>query len=84
MNAVKINTPQRKQLRKEIHDNIKKLGIVVEKNGKADYNRDVRREYRADIVIGLPSAGKSSVLVEPLSATYGSRIVDSDMIKEVF
>lgn len=80
--TININTPQRKQLRKDILDKIEKLGSVVEKNGKVEYNGDVRREYRADIVIGLPSAGKSSVLVEPLSATYGSRVVDSDMVKE--
>jgi len=31
---------------------------------------------------GLSAAGKSSVLVDPLSEYYSSRIIDSDMAKE--
>lgn len=81
--TININTAQREHLRKEVRNKIEKLGSAVENNGKIEYNGIVKREFRADIVIGLPSVGKSSVLVDPLSALFKSRIIDSDMVKEL-
>ena len=53
----------------------------VDKNGNDVYNGDVKKERIAHIVIGLPAAGKSSVLVNPLSESYAARVVDCDMAK---
>lgn len=47
------------------------------------YGAPVRRDRRADIVIGLPGSGKSSTAVNPLSQKHGSRVIDSDMAKEL-
>ena len=57
---------------------------IVDEKGKTkyEYTGEVRQERRLDIVIGPPAAGKSSVLADPLSAKYHSRIIDSDMAKE--
>lgn len=78
-----INTPERNATRKEIADKLLALGsATIDAEGRVCYNGRVKQERRADIVIGLPAAGKSSVLVEPLSEYYSSRVIDSDMAKE--
>ena len=79
-----INTPERNALRQDIVSKLSNKGSYsgVDENGKEVYNGNVKQERRADIVIGLSAAGKSSVLVNPLSERYSSRIIDSDMAKE--
>ncbi len=81
--TVDINTPEREQLRQQIADDLMQLGSYSGKDadGNELFAGPVRRERRADIVIGPPAAGKSSVLANPLSEKYGSRIIDSDMAK---
>ena len=77
------NTPKRIAKRKEIIYKLLALGsATVDSNGKVRYNGIIKQDRRADIVIGLSAAGKSSVLVDPLSQYYSSRIIDSDMAKE--
>lgn len=41
----------------------------------------VRADKVIHIVMGLPGAGKTSAITEPLAARYGARLIDSDMIK---
>ncbi len=79
-----VNTPERQKLRRQVADKLLKNGSYsgVDENGKEVYNGDVKQEHRADIVIGLSAAGKSSVLVNPLSEMNSSRVIDSDMAKE--
>ncbi len=78
-----IDTPERNTTRKEVVKKLLTLGsATVDRTGKVWYNGGVKQERRADIVIGLSAAGKSSVLVNPLSEYYSSRIIDSDMAKE--
>lgn len=79
-----INTPARSKLRAKVTKELLKLGsAIVDNKDKVRYNGNVKQERRADIVIGLSAAGKSSVLVNPLSEFYSSRIIDSDMAKEL-
>ena len=80
--TINDNSSERIALRKKIQRDIEKLGSAVAKGGKWEYNGVVNRDGRIDIVIGLPAAGKSSVIADPLSAMYKSRIVDSDVVKE--
>ena len=62
---------------------LSELGSAVKgANGKVQYTGPVAQNRRLDIVIGLPAAGKSSVLADPLSEKHQSRIIDSDMAKE--
>ena len=81
--TIAINTPERQALRQQIADELMELGSYSGKDaaGNELFTGPVRRERRADIVIGPPAAGKSSVLANPLSQQYGSRIIDSDMAK---
>lgn len=78
-----ISTPEREMLRENTVQTLYRQGSFtgVEKNGDGGYNGTVKRDRRADIVIGAPAAGKSSVLVNPLSQAHGSRVIDSDMAK---
>lgn len=81
--TIEINTPERQALRQQIADELMDMGSFSGKDaaGNELFTGPVRRERRADIVIGPPAAGKSSVLANPLSQEYGSRIIDSDMAK---
>lgn len=45
--------------------------------------KKVPKQYRADIVMGLPAAGKSSAVVNSLKDKYGSFEFDNDEIKKL-
>lgn len=81
--TVATNTPERQALRQEIAEDLMRMGSFSGKDagGNEIFNGPVKQERRADIVIGPPAAGKSSVLANPLSQKYGSRIIDSDTAK---
>lgn len=42
----------------------------------------IKHEKRLDLIIGVPAAGKSSALAEPISEMYSSRMIDSDEAKK--
>lgn len=81
--TVATNTPERQVLRHDIAEDLMRMGSFSGKDagGNEIFNGPVKQERRVDIVIGPPAAGKSSVLANPLSQKYGSRIIDSDMAK---
>lgn len=64
-----IDTPERENLRQSIASDL---------YGEGAKNHD----KRADIVLGLPAAGKSERLAKPLAEAHGSLIIDSDAAKE--
>jgi hypothetical protein len=80
-----INTPERQAIRDQVVDKLLNRGsaqkVAVDGKAKVEYNGPVRKDRRADIVIGLPAAGKSSVIVDPLSEQYQSFVLDSDEAK---
>lgn len=55
----------------------------IDENGRELYNGTVGNDRRIDIVIGLPASGKSSTIVNPLSNEFYSKVIDSDMAKEL-
>lgn len=73
-----INTPERDKLRHNIADQINARGSI---SGKNEFKGEVKKEFRAEIVIGAPAGGKSSVIVDKVSKNTGSRVLDSDEIK---
>lgn len=81
------NDPEREEKQQEVLDELTMMGsaesIVVDGKPKVVYTGDIKQERRMDIVIGPPADGKSSVLVDPLSHMFKSRVVDSDMAKEL-
>lgn len=79
-----IDTEQRESMRMEIREKLQEAGSVVkDENGKTSMTGEVREESRLDIVIGLPAAGKSSVIVDSLSQEHGSKVIDSDDAKKL-
>lgn len=56
---------------------------VVDEKGNVQYNGVVEQGRHADIVIGPPAAGKSTVFADPLSYQHKARIIDSDDIKRM-
>ncbi|MGI6072711.1 MAG: hypothetical protein ACOX75_06890, partial [Lachnospiraceae bacterium] len=50
--------------------------------GNEVYDGPVERGRRLDVVMGPPAAGKSSVLVNPLSQLHNALVPDSDHVKE--
>ena len=56
-----------------------------EKYGKKflEKAKSTPKQYRADIVMGLPAAGKSSAVVNSLKEKYGSFEFDNDEIKKL-
>lgn len=75
--TIDIDTEERKQLRIEIVEKLLSNGSYDGVN----FNGVVNQKKRADIVIGPPGAGKSSVMVNPLSLEHKSLIIDADMAK---
>jgi hypothetical protein len=78
-----IQTEERERVREAILDKRLKEGSFtgIDKNGKEVYNGSVEKGKRLDIVIGIPAAGKSSAIVNPISQYYKSMVIDSDIIK---
>lgn len=84
LDTSQINTPERTALRQQILNELLAHGSYsIDESGEKGYTGTVAQGRRVDIVIGLPAAGKSSVLVNPLSQKYQARVVDSDMAKEM-
>lgn len=81
MNTADIQTPERQKLRSEVLEQLYQRGSYS--NETHDYTGEIAQERRADIVIGAPAAGKSSVLVDPLSEQHKSRVIDSDDAKKL-
>lgn len=85
-----INTLERQELRKDVTNKMLNRGSVgvdengktkKDKNGNVVYDGPVKKEYRAEIVLGAPAGGKSSVIVDKVSKNTGSMVLDSDEIK---
>lgn len=81
MNTADIQTPERQELRSEVLEQLYQRGSYSSETH--DYTGEIAQERRADIVIGAPAAGKSSVLVDPLSEQHKSRVIDSDDAKKL-
>ncbi len=76
----KIHTAKRERIRAEVAQTILDRGSKDENGG---YTGEVKKNKRVDIVIGPIAAGKSSVLVDRISKGQGSRILDTDDIKDL-
>lgn len=73
-----INTPERNALRKRIADEMNKRGSIGDKG----FSGAVDKGFRAEIVLGKPAGGKSSVIVDKVSRNTNSRVLDSDEVKK--
>lgn len=74
----------RDDLRKHILEELNKKGAAgIANDGSVCYNKEVIRESRLDIIVGLPGSGKSSALADVISQEFNSRIIDSDEAKKL-
>lgn len=77
-----INTPERLKMRQEIErDFLSQGSMVKDKDGEYTPTGKIRREHKAIIAIGLPAAGKSTVIANPESERLGAFVFDSDDVK---
>lgn len=78
-----INLSGREAHQKEVLEKVQNevRSAVKHSDGTVSYDGEIRREKRLDLIIGVPAAGKSSALAEPISEMYGSRMVDGDEVK---
>lgn len=81
-----IDTAERDELRNKIKDEFLSTGsarLTQDSEGKDTYVYDgeLKSEYKAEVVLGLPASGKSTRVTDPDSAETGSFIFDCDVIK---
>ena len=77
-----IDTPERQQLRSQIADELSSRGsAIIDEKGNVEYTGVVEQGRQMDIVIGLPAAGKSAAVADPLSQRHHAIVVDSDEAK---
>lgn len=73
----------REKIQNEVLNRLQNQGSAVTKSdGTVSFNGYIICEKRLDIVIGLPAAGKSSALANPISELCQSRIIDNDDAKK--
>ena len=82
--TILIDTPERNEMRKRIAQKINETGSISgkDRNKNPIYEGPVNKGFRAEIVLGPPAGGKSSVIVDRVSSSTGSRVIDSDEIKK--
>ncbi len=79
-----IEIEGRKIIQENVYNRLQKMGSAVTKSdGTVELSGEVRCDKRLDIVIGLPAAGKSSAVAEPISELFKSRIIDCDEAKKM-
>lgn len=88
-----VQLKNRENIQKQVFDIISSYGSVslneegtpqVDSEGHTLYNGVVDQGGRLDIVIGLPSSGKSSTIVDVISYEQHSMLIDSDEAKRQF
>lgn len=84
----KIDTDERKRLRKSIEDKFMSDEVDESLNPDAFKSVDGLKPFKVergkifDVVTGLPAAGKSTTFATPLSVENRARLIDSDEIKK--
>ena len=85
--TINDNSPERIKLREGWVQDLMNYGSardgIVDGKRKTIYDGIVRQDRRIDLIVGLPSSGKSSALVDPISFKYKSRLLDSDEAKKL-
>ena len=76
--TIRIATPEREEARKQwVSDFLS--GHGADTRPKAP----LRKDHKLTVVVGLPAAGKSTTIANPLSEEQGAFILDSDEMKKM-
>lgn len=79
-----IEIDGREIIQENVYNRLQKMGsAVTQDDGTVSLTDEVHCEKRLDIVIGLPAAGKSSAVAEPISEMFKSRLIDCDEAKKM-
>lgn len=79
-----IEIEGREIIQENVYNRLQKMGSAVTRSdGIVELSGEVRCDRRLDIIIGLPAAGKSSAVAEPISELFKSRIIDCDEAKKI-
>lgn len=79
-----IELDGRKIIQENVYNRLQKMGsAVTQDDGTVSLTDEVHCEKRLDIIIGLPAAGKSSAVAEPISEMFKSRLIDCDEAKKM-
>ena len=91
----KINTPERQELRKKVIKDFLAIGSaqaeqaeqsaqpVEQFRRKYSFTGPFKKEFKLELVLGLPASGKSTSYVNPHSDKLDAFILDCDVIKEL-
>ena len=84
----KINTPERQELRKKVIKDFLAIGSAQAEQAeqfrrKYSFTGPFKKEFKLELVLGLPASGKSTVYVNPHSDKLDAFILDCDVIKEL-
>ena len=89
-NTAEIHTPEREKLRKDIEKQFLAIGSartesVDPETGrhKYVYDGDFAKDFKMELVLGLPASGKSSRVTDPDSEDMKAFILDCDAVKEL-
>ncbi|MEE3468162.1 MAG: Ig-like domain-containing protein [Eubacterium sp.] len=85
-NTSNIDTPGRDKLREGLKEDFLSRGSakkVSTRTGGTAYENtgELKKEYKMELVLGLPASGKSSTVVNPDSESMGAFILDPDDLK---
>lgn len=89
-NTAEIQTPEREQLRKDIEQQF--LGVGSARTASVDpetgkhkyvYDGDFAKDFKMELVLGLPASGKSTRITDPDSEEMKAFILDCDVVKEM-
>lgn len=82
--CIDIFDESRKKIQKNAMVKMEAIGSAeVARDGTIDYQGEVKHNGRLDIIIGLPASGKSTAIINDVSAEFGSKLVDSDEAKKM-
>lgn len=82
--CIDIFDESRKEIQKKALIKMISMGSAeVTEAGEISYTGEVRQEGRLDIIIGLPASGKSTAIINDVSAEFGSKLIDSDEAKKL-
>lgn len=89
-NTAEIDTPERQQLREDIKQEFLAIGSartesVDETTGrnKYVYDGELSKDFKMELVLGLPASGKSTRVTDPDSEEMKAFILDCDVVKEL-
>lgn len=76
-----IDTQERDGIRSRVmQDYLRRGSMEKQEDGTYNPTGDIKHEYKAEVVLGLPASGKSTSIINPDSQRLGAFTIDTDDI----